>query len=284
MKIICTYRESNSYASRYFDRQEGYHYLMEADGDRLETGLYLHEMQGKKQAVAVDVSCMIGCPLHCFFCESARLGYKRNLSAEEIAEEVSLALAQHDHAAYPLLALSFQGIGEPALNAANIIEASRRLRELYASCVFNVSTTGCDMEAVVGMARSGVRWGTLQISITKDSAEGFAETPGIIRFIRERELPACFEYLKFNYVLVAGVNDTEAHLERLVELFAGTGFTLKLARLNSRTERLRPTDDSTAAHFSAVLAENGIDNYRFGACTQSSIGCGQLVYLNEDPD
>src|SRR4030043_1157634 len=54
------------------------------DGLAVETVLLQHA-QGRN---TVCVSSQVGCPLNCLFCKTGKIGYKRNLTSYEIAEQV----------------------------------------------------------------------------------------------------------------------------------------------------------------------------------------------------
>jgi 23S rRNA (adenine2503-C2)-methyltransferase len=58
------------------------------------------------------VSSQSGCPVDCKFCLTGIVGFKRNLSAEEIIGQVLLANSE----GYPISNLVFMGMGEPLLN------------------------------------------------------------------------------------------------------------------------------------------------------------------------
>ena len=54
------------------------------DGLNVEAVLLMHK--GSRNTVCV--SCQAGCPMNCIFCRTAKLGFKRNLATDEIAEQV----------------------------------------------------------------------------------------------------------------------------------------------------------------------------------------------------
>jgi 23S rRNA (adenine2503-C2)-methyltransferase len=86
-----------------------------ADGYAVETVL-LTDAAGRKTAC---VSCQVGCPMNCAFCQTGHVGYARNLDAGEIVEQfyhLEDSVGQLDN-------IVFMGMGEPMLNLPAIREA-----------------------------------------------------------------------------------------------------------------------------------------------------------------
>lgn len=79
-----------------------------SDGGAVETVL-LMDAAGRKTAC---VSCQVGCPMQCAFCQTGHIGYSRNLETSEIVEQF-LHLEQK---AGKLDSIVFMGMGEPMLN------------------------------------------------------------------------------------------------------------------------------------------------------------------------
>ncbi len=78
------------------------------DGNRVETVLLTDKMQRKTACL----SCQVGCPLACKFCQTGRLGRGRNLTAGEIVEQFFLLESRVGK----LDNIVFMGMGEPMLN------------------------------------------------------------------------------------------------------------------------------------------------------------------------
>src|SRR5262249_40892993 len=70
----------------------------------------LHRPEDRKYIVCV--SSQVGCAMGCAFCATARLGYKRNLAAWEIVDQVMHIRADSPH---PVRGVVFMGMGEPLL-------------------------------------------------------------------------------------------------------------------------------------------------------------------------
>ncbi len=81
------------------------------------------------------ISSQVGCALDCTFCATARQGFNRNLTAEEIIGQVWVAdqrlRALHEGQSL-LTNVVFMGMGEPLLNFNNVIPAVKLLLDDYA--------------------------------------------------------------------------------------------------------------------------------------------------------
>ena len=84
-----------------------------ADGLKIESVLMPH----KGERFTVCVSSQVGCPLGCVFCATGASGFRRNLTAMEITEQV-LFFARHlkKTSAKKITNVVYMGIGEPFLN------------------------------------------------------------------------------------------------------------------------------------------------------------------------
>ncbi|MES0342336.1 MAG: radical SAM protein, partial [Candidatus Humimicrobiaceae bacterium] len=100
--------------------------IIRIDGDMLiETVL----MQHKTGRNTVCVSSQIGCALDCLFCQTGKLGYRRDLDPSEIIMQV-LFFQRYLKARGSLISnIVFMGMGEPFLNYDNVLEAVRVIND-----------------------------------------------------------------------------------------------------------------------------------------------------------
>ena len=74
------------------------------------------------------VSSQVGCSLTCTFCATGKLERLRNLSADEIYDQVAIIREQSmEHYNMPLSNIVFMGMGEPLLNYANVLKGIERI-------------------------------------------------------------------------------------------------------------------------------------------------------------
>jgi 23S rRNA (adenine2503-C2)-methyltransferase len=92
----------------------------------------------------VGVSTMSGCPVGCKFCATGTLKKWRNLTADEIVEQVEFVIAKNKE--NPLTAkemkCNYTRMGEPFLNIKNVKEAIFELNKRYPNMHHYVSTIG----------------------------------------------------------------------------------------------------------------------------------------------
>jgi 23S rRNA (adenine2503-C2)-methyltransferase len=87
-----------------------------SDGQSIETVLMDYE-----DWITACVSCQVGCALNCQFCATGKMGFKRNLTADEIVDQI-LYWNQKIYPAF-IGRIVFMGMGEPFLNWDNLLAA-----------------------------------------------------------------------------------------------------------------------------------------------------------------
>jgi 23S rRNA (adenine2503-C2)-methyltransferase len=225
---------------RYFDSADGTRrYLLKlADGKTVET-VWMPE--GERSTICI--STQIGCAVDCQFCLTALMGLERNLTAGEIVGQVlRVAADQGVQAGVDRMNVVMMGQGEPLLNFANVVKASRLLMDPEGVGLsprrVTLSTSGI-VPKMVELGLQPVR-PKLAVSLNASTEEQRRELMPITRKYRLRELiRACREYplrawekLTFEYVLLRGVNDSDADARRVVRLLAGLNAKVNLIALN----------------------------------------------------
>jgi 23S rRNA (adenine2503-C2)-methyltransferase len=208
------------------------------DGRTVETVLM---PEGERDTICI--SSQVGCAVGCTFCMTALLGLERNLTAGEIVGQV-LAVARDN--SLPgngsRLNIVMMGQGEPLLNLANVVKATRLLVDPEGVGLsprrVTLSTAGI-VPAIEELGREPVR-PKLAISLNASTEDMRRELMPITRKYHLRDLlEACrayplrpWEKLTFEYVLLAGVNDTDADARRVVKLLANLNCKVNLIALN----------------------------------------------------
>lgn len=124
---------------------------------RLHDGLYVESVLIPTDTrITACVSSQVGCSLNCSFCATARLKRMRNLSPDEIFDQV-LTIDQQSRLYYgrPLRNIVFMGMGEPLMNYPNVMKAIERITSEKEGLGFSpkritVSTSG--------VSSSSARW------------------------------------------------------------------------------------------------------------------------------
>ncbi len=98
----------------------------------------------------VCVSSQVGCALGCQFCATGRMGFRRNLAAWEIVDQVIKIQADSPH---PVRGVVFMGMGEPMLNYDAVIRAARIFSESCGLAIGGKAITVSTVGIVPGIRR-----------------------------------------------------------------------------------------------------------------------------------
>ena len=222
--------------SRKYISQDGtVRYLLKlGDGKTVET-VWMPE----DERATICISSQVGCPVDCKFCLTALMGLERHLTAGEIIGQVLLAAGT---APVDRLNIVMMGQGEPLLNFANVIKAVRILLDPDGLGLsprrVTLSTSGI-IPRIIDLGRQPVR-PKLAISLNASTEEQRSLLMPITRKYHLRDLiEACrayplrtWEKLTFEYVLLRGVNDTDADARRVVRLLSRLNAKVNLIALN----------------------------------------------------
>jgi 23S rRNA (adenine2503-C2)-methyltransferase len=191
----------------------------------------------------VCISTQVRCPVNCGFCLTALMGLERNLTAGEIAGQVlRVAADQGVVANSDRLNVVLMGQGEPLLNLPNVLKATRLLTDPEGVAIsprrITLSTSGI-VPKIEELAQAEHR-PKLAISLNASSEEQRRELMPITRKYHLKDLIAVcrtyplrnWEKLTFEYVLLRGVNDTDADARRVVNLLANIDAKVNLIALN----------------------------------------------------
>lgn len=273
-----------------------------ADGKLVESVLMLYPPMGESSARAtVCVSSQAGCAFGCTFCATGQMGFDRHLSAGEIVAQV-LFFARElratpwtaeglpgskpiDH----ITNIVLMGMGEPLHNYDNMLQA---LRTLNSPDGFNlgarhmtVSTVGL-VPAIRKLSQEQLQV-NLAISLHAPTDELRSQTMPVNRKYPLAELlAACKDYIAathrqvtFEYVLLAGVNDTPEYAHLLGELLAPLQqfAHVNCIPVNATSASYRPSGPDAIRTFRSILHEHGVSNsVRAERGDDIAAACGQL--------
>jgi len=179
------------------------------------------------------VSTQVGCPVGCAFCASGRFGFFRNLTGEEIFSQYKMLRDK-----LPVKGIAVAGIGEPAMNAGNVLKAV----EMFKSEGLRVtlSTTGYRLDGfrrLMDCEHDG-----LTLSVHQFDEEGRRAI-----FRKSEPVSALIEALKekldgvssrrrkrfqLGYLLLKGVNDDLGNLSELRRTASELNLTVMLMMYN----------------------------------------------------
>jgi 23S rRNA (adenine2503-C2)-methyltransferase len=264
-----------------------------ADGQRIESVLMRYPARGAmSERTTVCISSQAGCAVNCPFCATGQAGFGRQLTPGEIVDQVlhwhrppwnALGDASRGH--YNIV---FMGMGEPLNNADRVFEAVRLLNDPARLGIgarhITVSTSG----VVPGMDRMVDELPQVNLAISLHAATDALrdELVPINRKWPIREVIAAGRRfagrtgrrVSLEYVMIDGLNDTDAQADGLVELARGWLTHLNLIPLN-------PTPGSRWSGTPAAGIERFVRRLRGGGVSvtvrdtrgrEIDAACGQL--------
>ena len=228
------------------------------------------------------ISSQSGCALGCVFCATGRMGFRRNLTAFEIAgqvREVILRLPEERPTN-----IVFMGMGEPLLNWPNVSTALTILNNPDGLGIgarhITVSTVGI-IPGMLELARRPEQF-RLAISLHAPTAE---RRLAIMPIEKKYDLAAVLKAAKafrkritFEYVLIAGKNDSDRDADQLVKLAQPLGALVNLLPLHpGGAPDLTPTSGNRIRAFADRLRNQGVEAVvRRSRGLDISAACGQL--------
>jgi 23S rRNA (adenine2503-C2)-methyltransferase len=277
-------------AESWFDSSDGTRrYLLKLDDGRTVETVLMPE-EGRD---TICISSQVGCAVDCQFCLTAKMGIERNLTAGEIVGQVLVVAARHGLSPVDSqLNVVMMGMGEPLLNLANVLKASRILFDRDGVGMsprrVTVSTAGI-IPKIIEFAADPAR-PKLAISLNASHEEQRQQLMPITRKWHLKDLiETCRRYplrpwekLTFEYVLLKGMNDTDADARRVVGLLGNIDCKVNLIAWNPGPgiPYERP-DDERIASFQDIVRRSipcfvrrprGLDIYA---------ACGQLKRTTE---
>ncbi|MCD7453829.1 hypothetical protein HAX54_022289 [Datura stramonium] len=260
--------------------------LIKLEDNRLvETvGIPVKDNDGSFRLTAC-VSSQVGCPLRCSFCATGKGGFSRNLKSPEIVEQV---LAIEELFKQRVTNVVFMGMGEPMLNMKEVLEAHRCLNKdiLIGQRMITISTVG--VPNTIKKLASYKLQSTLALSLHAPN-QNLREkiVPSAKSYPLNAIMKDCRDYfletrrrVSFEYILLAGVNDSVEHAIELAELLHewGRGHHVNLIPFNpiDGSEYKRPPKKSVLAFVSALESRKVTASIRQTRGLDVSAACGQL--------
>ena len=259
------------------------------DDKKIEAVLMCHEDERN----TVCLSSQIGCPMACSFCATGTMGLKRNLTAEEMVEQViyyaRLLQVKKDRVSNVV----FMGMGEPFHNYDAVMETVRTLND---HAGFNlgarhISISTCGI--VPGILRLADEPFQVNLAISLHSAIDQVRSsimPVNKAYPLAKLMAAVRTYMQktnrkvmFEYLLLRGINDREEDAIALAQML---GPDYRLAHVNlikyHETEAFQGTDRHDRIEFLDRLHALGVPaTHRITFGEDIDAACGQLAVREE---
>lgn len=239
--------------------------------------------QGRK---TLCISSQVGCAMGCRFCHTARMGFRRQLIPSEIAGQ-ALAVLERTGERERLRNLVFMGMGEPLANYGNVLKSVHILTDdlglNFSLRRITVSTCGLIPE-ILRLGRDTDVGLAVSLNAPDDKTRDQI-MPVNSRYPLPQLIEACRNYrlsrrrrITFEYILLAGVNDSIEQAVSLARLLKGIPLKINLIPFNESHDIpfRRPVNERVLA-FQQVLKETGYTTIiRKSKGQDISAACGQL--------
>jgi 23S rRNA (adenine2503-C2)-methyltransferase len=243
------------------------------------------------------ISSQVGCAMSCGFCLTGEIGFKRNLRAHEIVDQiiaVSKLISKTNPPIPPLIKggergvtnIVFMGMGEPLLNLDEVVEALHRITGFMGFSRRRITLSTCGIASKIAELYRRVPHVNLAISLNATTDD-----------VRNRLMPVNKKYpirvlldacrkihlsprdrITFEYVMIDGMNDSLCDAKRLVTLLRGIPSKVNLIPFNpfAGSRFKRPSDERVLA-FQDILVRGEIYTFIRRSKGQDVLAaCGQL--------
>ena len=244
-------------------------------------------LRPKSGRTSICISSQVGCACYCSFCATGMMGFTRNLTMDEILDQVTQANRMIQPEGRTIRNVVFMGMGEPLLNLEHVF---RSVEFLKAPEFFNLTGSRITVSTVgipQAMDRFTETFPDVQLALSLHSAR---------QDVRERLMPQARKYplellretlvsasatgrVMIEYLMLAGVNDGEADFQALEAFLEGIPVHINLIPFNEFAgSNLHGTLESDRRKFSDRLKAAGFDTtLRYSLGSDVAAACGQLV-------
>ena len=260
-------------------------YLWElADGNRIESVIIRDE-----DRITACISSQVGCRMGCGFCRTGEMRFTRNLTPGEIVDQLILMRNALRETGEDITNIVFMGMGEPldtldaVLKAVNIINMETAIS--IGQRKVTISTCGV-VPGILTLAREYRKVG---LAISLNAAEDDLRSrlmPINRRYPIKELLAAAREFTRltkrrvtFEYILLAGVNDSPEDARRLLSIVRSAPSKVNLIAYNEfEGSPFRRPSDSRIEAFQQILFDGNITAIlRRSKGTDILAACGQLA-------
>jgi len=234
------------------------------------------------------ISSQAGCAMGCQFCLTGSMGFRRNLSPAEIVFQVIFVRDELLKLEQKITNLVFMGMGEPLANFENLDCAITILLDQlglnFSERRITVSTCGL-VPKILELGR--LHRVNLAISLHAPNNEIRSRImPVNERYPIEELLEACRNYpiqkrkrIMFEYVLLAGINDSDDDARQLAKLLRGIPCKINLLPFNecASLPYKRPDKKRIRAFQAILIQADYTAPVRQSRGDDISAACGQLA-------
>ncbi len=282
-----------------FSKLENFQEFPSSDGRTIKLLAYTSEgfpvesvLMRNKDRITVCISCMSGCPVGCKFCATGKMGLNKNLSTQEILDQVMYFERKLKASEEKITNVVYMGMGEPMLNLKSVIESIQILedskalgmsaRRVTVSTVGYISQLGDFLDKDLGV--------NIAISLHAPTQRLRAQLmPTVAKNNPLDELIALLvkdqkkrnKKITYEYIMLKGINDSPEDAKELAKLLKNQIVLVNLINFNKVDGiGFEPSTRKRIMDFQYVLDERGINNtlrYSYGSDIKGA--CGQLASI-----
>ncbi|HTD36034.1 MAG TPA: 23S rRNA (adenine(2503)-C(2))-methyltransferase RlmN [Candidatus Limnocylindrales bacterium] len=254
------------------------------DGNEVEAVLMEHH--GERNTVCI--SSQAGCAYACSFCSTGQAGFTRNLTATEIFDQARYFGKQLARDGRKITNVVFMGMGEPFANFDAVMGAVALLHDPQGFGLGHRHITISTVGLVDKIDRFAGEQTQVNLAISLHAPDDVTRSsimPVNRKFSTEDLMAAVARYIAktnrkvfFEYVMLAGVNDTDRHAHDLARLMKGPLYHVNLIPYNSTPDALlRGSDERRIWEFAKLLEQQGTAvTVRTPMGRDIAAACGQL--------
>ena len=264
-------------------------YLLEVSpGRTVETVMIKQESR-----MTLCLSSQVGCAMACTFCATGTMGLQANLATGDIIRQVLHVNKDCENFGDQIDNIVFMGMGEPLHNYKNVVKAIKILTDVLGLGIgprkITVSSVGL-VPAIERFGREDLKV-NLAISLNATSDDVRSQIMPVNRRFPIKRLLACLrdyplsarKKITIEYVMLHGLNDTDADLKRLRHLMKGLPVKINLIPYNENVGLgyQRPPK-ATILKWQNGLSDQGfVTTIRWSKGIDIAAACGQLAAKSE---
>ena len=259
----------------------------------LQDGLQIETVLLKPQDTwSVCVSSQVGCALHCSFCSTGKMGFKRDLTQEEITDQVLFwyQYVRKEKLGERISSVVFMGMGEPLLNYLIVVKSAQDLSnpDYLNIGARHISISTSWIADILHKLAVDLPQANLAVSLhNADNAERSKMMPVNRRYNLDDLKKALEEYIAMTgrqvfleYSVLENVNSRPEHIRKLADWIYSIkdNYLLHVNLIACNLGRGEKTDERVVKNFASGLKAMGI-----GVTIRKSMGndilaaCGQLA-------
>jgi 23S rRNA (adenine2503-C2)-methyltransferase len=237
--------------------------------------------------VTLCLSSQAGCAMACEFCATALMGLHRNLTAAEIAGQIAAARRELDPGE-ELTNYVFMGMGEPLANSPRLARVLSIMTSAWGMAISPRRVTVSTVGLVPAMERLLVEFPSVNLAVSLHATTDELRdrlAPINKRYPLKMLIDACRglpikrrDRVTFEYVMLAGVNDSPADARRLVRLLGQLKAKVNLIFFNPFPDApFAPSPRAAVEGFQAILRQGNLTaTIRESRGEDIAAACGQL--------